>query len=169
MGGEATAGTELVDGHIEGRHMPTGHRHGDIELTLGTLMKMHALKSKLGRVMSGEVGIYIRRNPDTVRAADVLFISAARFQQVRSKSYLDIVPELVAEVLSPDDRWTDVEQKLRDYFSAGVKLVWVINPETQSVFVYRSIKNVQVLEEADTLVGEDVLPGFSVKIADLFE
>ncbi|NJM41348.1 MAG: Uma2 family endonuclease [Anaerolineae bacterium] len=99
----------------------------------------------------------------------ILFISAARFQQVRSKSYLDVVPELVAEVLSPDDRWTDVEQKLRDYFAAGVKLAWVINPETRSVFVYRSIKTSQVLEETDTLTGEDVLPGFSVKIADLFE
>ncbi|MFY9825090.1 MAG: Uma2 family endonuclease [Thermoanaerobaculia bacterium] len=118
---------ELVDGRVVPT-MPTSAEHGDIELELGMRLRAYGRESKRGRALGGEVGIYIRRNPDTVRAADILFISQERRARCTSQSYLDVAPELVVEVLSPDDRWTDVTEKLEDYFSVGVDRVWVLVP-----------------------------------------
>jgi len=82
---------------------------------------------------------------------------------------LDVAPELVVEVLSPDDTVIKMTQKLRDYFSIGVRLVWLIDPEAHTVFAYRSLTDVREFTEADTLPGDDVLPGFAVPIISLFE
>ncbi len=124
----------------------------------------------MGKVRVGEVGIYIRRNPDTVRAADVAYISNDRYAQRKKKrGYLDVAPDLVVEIMSPDDRWSEVTQKLREYFSIGVRLVWVADPAVRTVYAYRSLTDVREFTEADTLPGDDVLPGLSVPVASLFE
>ncbi|HEX4961761.1 MAG TPA: Uma2 family endonuclease [Thermoanaerobaculia bacterium] len=118
---------ELVNGKVVPR-MPAGDEHGDLELELGMRLRSYGKESKRGRAVGGEVGIYIRRNPDTVRAADLVFISKERDAHPRRKGYFEIAPELVAEILSPDDRWSEVNEKLADYFSAGVDRVWVLVP-----------------------------------------
>ena len=163
-GGELS---ELIEGRIVPMS-PTSHIHGRVETRIANRLSIFAEAGKLGQVMTGEVGIYIRRSPDTIRAADVIFISNARYAQSQSQSYLDVAPELVVEVLSPDDAWQVVMRKLADYFSIGVQVVWIADPETRSVDAYRSVTAAQQFNEGDTLTAPEVLPGFTVPVADLF-
>lgn len=160
---------ELINGRIVTMGDATGFEHGDIENNIGAELRAFVRPRRLGRVQVGEVGIYIRRNPDTVRGADVLFISNERFAQVKSVSYLDVAPELVVEVMSPHDTWDEVTEKLQEYFSIGVRLVWVVSSKLRSVFAYRSLTDVRQFAENDVVTGDEVLPGFAVKVADLLE
>jgi len=160
--------TELVKGELV-RMAPTGHLHGYIEFRFGKVLGIFVDGHQLGRVLGGEVGIYTHRNPDTVRGADVVFISNERLAQVQSHSYLDVAPELIVEIMSPDDRWSDVNDKLTEYFDVGVQIVWVADPHRRQVHVYRSLTEIKILTVDDTLSGGDVLPGFSVSVAELFE
>ncbi|NJN92852.1 MAG: Uma2 family endonuclease [Anaerolineales bacterium] len=158
---------ELVKGEIV-YMSPTGHPHGYIEINIGGILREFVRKHKLGRVIGGEVGIYTQRNPDTVRAADVAFISRGRLAQVRSQSYLDIAPELVVEVLSPDDAWSEVMEKLEEYFVVGTLSVWIADPKREQIYVYHSLTEVQRFSSGEVLADEKVLPGFSVPVAELF-
>ncbi len=158
---------ELVKGEIV-RMSPTGYTHGRVESRIGRILGNFVLAHTVGEVVSGEVGIYTHRNPDTVRAADVAFVSSDRMAQVKSKSYLDVAPELVVEVLSPDDAWSDLMEKLDEYFTCGVKVVWVADPRTRQVYVYRSVTSVERFTEKDNLSGAEVLPGFDVPVVELF-
>lgn len=157
---------ELVKGEII-YLSPTGHLHGNIESEFHWVLKAFVTKHQLGRVLVGEVGIYTGRNPDTVRGADVAFISHERMAQVKSKSYLDVAPELIVEILSPDDSWSEVMDKLEEYFDIGVLAVWVADPRKQQVYVYQSLTEVQRFTAADILPGGQVLPGFNVPVAEL--
>ncbi len=159
--------TELVKGEVV-YMSPTGYTHGDVESGLSFELQSFVRRGTLGRVFVGEVGIYTGRGPDTIRAADVAFVSQARMAQVKSKSYLDVAPELVVEILSPDDRWSDLTDKLDEYFAIGVNLIWVVDPRRKQVYVYRSVTDVQRLSVEETLTGGEVLPGFSVPVAELF-
>ncbi len=158
---------ELVEGRIIMKS-PTGWRHGKYEWRFGNAVGDFVDAHQLGEVLVGEVGIYTDRNPDTIRGADVIFISNERLAQVKSPSFLDVAPELVVEVMSPDDRWTEVKQKIREYFSIGVKLVWVADPTDKTVSVYRSLTDVRIFTENDTLTGEEALPGFTISVTALF-
>ncbi len=158
---------ELVEGRIVPL-VPTGYAHGEVEVRLGARLLAWAEATGRGRVFSGEVGIYLRRNPDTVRAADVLYLSNERYARRGPSGYLDVAPELVVEVLSPDDRWSEVTGKLEDYFAAGVDAVWMVDPRRRQVFVYRSPTGMQPLGEGQTLADPDLLPGFSLPLSDLF-
>ena len=159
---------ELVKGRIVPMS-PTGDEHGAIEINIGAELLTFVRSHKLGKVRVGEVGIYTHRNPDTVRGADVLFISNERYARKKGTGFLDVAPDLVVEILSPNDRWTEVTQKLREYFAIGVRLVWVVDPQSRSVYAYRTLTDVREFSASDDLLGEDVLPGFSVKVAQLFE
>jgi Uma2 family endonuclease len=160
---------ELIEGRLV-KMSPTGDPHGGYESNFDEYLKAFIRKHRLGKLRVGEVGIYIRRNPDTVRAADVIFISNERYaKRQRKEGYLEVAPELVVEIMSPDDRWIDVTAKLRDYFSIGVKLVWVADPADRTVYAYRSMTEVRAFSSADTLTSDDILPGFSVPVAALFE
>jgi Uma2 family endonuclease len=158
---------ELVDGRIVPL-TPTRPEHGEVELDLGSELRAWARSSGRGRAFSGEVGIYIRRNPDTVRAADLIYISKERFAQRGKSGYLDVAPELVVEVLSPTDRKGDVVAKVKDYLSAGVDRVWVVDSKLRSIFAYRSETEIQQFKAGDILADEELLPGFRLPVADLF-
>jgi Uma2 family endonuclease len=158
---------ELVEGKIVPMS-PTGFLHGEIEMELGGALRSWTREARLGRVVGGEVGLYVRRDPDTVRAADLLYISHQRLAGRTPSGYLDVVPELVVEILSPDDRWNDVMEKLAEYFEAGVDRIWVVSPKLRCVFAYRSLSESRQLGEEDVLSDEEILPGFSLPVADLF-
>ncbi len=160
--------SELVAGRIV-RMSPTGSIHGRIEGNFYDALRTYLKSHKLGTVMVGEVGIYTHRNPDTIRAADVLYISNEGVARLGQSAFLDVAPDLVVEILSPDDRWQEVTRKLREYFEIGVRLVWVAEPESGTVYAYRSLTDVREFGEKDNLPGDDVLPGFSVPVAPLFE
>jgi Uma2 family endonuclease len=160
---------ELIDGRIVYMN-PTNPRHGQIEVRIAAALEAFVRPRKLGRVLAGEVGLYTRRQPDRVRGADVLFITNETFQR-RSESlaFLDVAPELVVEVLSPEDRVVELNQKLREYFAVGVHLVWVADPTARAVHVYRSPTDVREVGGTAQLTGEDVLRGFETPVASLFE
>jgi Uma2 family endonuclease len=158
---------ELVDGRVVPR-MPTGNAHADLEAELGMRLRLYGKESGRGRALGGEVGIYIRRNPDTVRAADLVFISKERDLRPRAKGFLEVAPELVVEILSPDHRSGRLDEKLRDYFSAGVQVVWTIDPERRRVLVHRPPSDAAVLDERQILTDEELLPGFSLPLSELF-
>ncbi len=158
---------ELVKGVVV--HMsPTGYSHGRVEINVGAILRAFVQQHKIGEVLVGEVGIYTARHPDTVRGADVAYISIERMARVQSPSYLDVAPELAVEILSPDDRWGELMDKLTEYFAVGVQVVWVADPKTQSVYVYHAPDKVQHFSAEDTLPGGEVLPGFGVLVAELF-
>jgi Uma2 family endonuclease len=158
---------ELINGRVVPT-MPTGRGHGSSEAKITTRLATYAEAAGRGEVMTGEVGIYIRREPDTVRAADILFISRERLARCAPSGYLDVAPELVVEVFSPTDRWSKVMEKLEDYFSAGVDRVWVLIPDLRRVLAYRSLVDVVQFGEGEILTDEELLPGFSVPVAELF-
>src|SRR5438270_2933406 len=148
---------ELIDGRIVPMS-PTGYEHGEIENAIGAELRAFVRPRGLGKVLVGEVGIYTRRAPDNVRGADVLFISNERYARKRSSSYLDVAPDLVVEVLSPNDSWSEVMQKLREYFSIDVRLVWVVDPASRRIYAYRSLTDVREFIEDSDLPGDEVLP-----------
>ncbi len=149
---------------------PTGFPHGIAECTIATILTAFVRPRKLGYVLTGEVGIYTKRNPDSIRAADVAFISRIRYAQLRvSKGFLDVAPELVVEVLSPDDRWDATMQKLGEYFAVGVQSVWVVAPLLQEIFVYYSLTDTRRFTMGETLSDEAVLPGFTASVEEIFD
>ena len=158
---------ELVEGRIV-MMSPAGDEHGGYESNFDEHIKAFVRRHKLGKVRVGEIGIYTHRNPDTVRAADVLFISNERLAKANPDGFLDVAPELVVEIVSPDDRWTEIRQKIREYFSAGVNVVLVIDPSERTVTIYRSLTHLRELTVNDILTLEDILPGFSVPVVELF-
>lgn len=160
---------ELVEGEIV-RTSPTSGDHGRIEVNLAAALKAFVRGRGLGRVVAGDVGIYTGRNPDTIRAADVAYVSEARWAaRPRTRGFLDVAPELVVEVLSPDDRVVDLQRKMTEYFAAGVTLVWVVNPEARTVHVHRSLTDARIFGEGESLPGDEVLPGLALPVREIFE
>ncbi len=123
--------------------------------------------NNLGWVASNDTGVILERNPDTMRGPDGAYWSITR-QPVAPDGYFEIPPDIVVEVLSPDDRRKDVRAKIKEYLFYGVRLVWLADPEMKIVTVYHGNLRGTELDEADSLDGLDVLPGFTCKVADLF-
>lgn len=158
---------ELIEGKIVPMP-PSGAKHGRIESNLISALLAFVRQHGLGWVFGGEVGIYTRRNPDTVWGADIVLLSKERAPEGPPDGFLEIAPELVVEVISPSDRWQDMRQKISEYFALGVQQVWIVEPESRSVLVYRSPTEILTLLEADTLVGEGPLAGLSLPVAAIF-
>lgn len=159
---------ELVRGELV-EMPPAGARHGNVAINLGTLLNAYVRAGDLGKVFAAETAFVLQRHPDTVRAPDAAFVSKERLPSGDlPEGFLEVVPDLVVEVVSPSDTAVDVQRKVEDWLHAGVRLVWVIYPGTRSVAVYRSLADIRLLTEADTLEGDSVLPGFSCLVAELF-
>lgn len=157
---------ELIEGRIVVM-TPAGGEHGAIEFNLGSELSSFVRQRNRGWVMGGETGIYIRRRPDTVRGADIAFVPLQRLAKP-TKGFLEVAPELVVEIMSPDDRWQAMREKLADYFSIGVDRVWVVEPRNRKVLVFSSTIDVEEYDEGDTLRGEGALEGFAIQVGDLF-
>lgn len=159
---------ELVKGVIV-RMDPAGHEHGGVAarilIRLGNFVETH----QLGMVYAAETGFTLSHDPDTVRAPDAAFVTAERVAQIkRRRGYFDGAPDLAVEIVSPDDKAEEIDAKVLDYLEAGCRLVWVIQPRTKTITVYRSLDQVRVLTQRDTLDGADVVPGFAVPVKEIF-
>jgi Uma2 family endonuclease len=149
---------------------PAGFEHGDITGELGSRLRAYVRARRLGTVPAAETGYRLRINPDTVRAPDVSFVSKVRVDEAgKTKGYFPGAPDLAVEVVSPDDTAVEVKTKVNEYFEAGAKSVWIIYPETREVVVFRSARESVALSEQDTLDGGDLIPGFTCRVAELFE
>ena len=149
---------------------PAGDAHSAIAMRIGVSVGSFVAEHRLGTVFGADYGIQLERDPDTVRAPDFAFTSYQRRPPgSTTEKYGQWVPELVAEVVSPSERHSEVHAKARMWVSYGALLVWVVFPNTRTVEVYRAdTEAVETLSEADSLDGGSVLPGFRYPLSQLF-
>jgi Uma2 family endonuclease len=160
--------TELVRGILVVREPPSTY-HGRVQSTLNVLVGSYVRSHQLGAVFGQDTGFKIQSDPDTVRAPDLAFVHRDRVGQIARRGYAALAPDLVAEILSPDDRPGEVLAKVGGWLDAGVVLVWVIDPDRRTAHVYRSDGSVTTVAANGDLDGENVLPGFSCRLTELFE
>ena len=159
---------ELVNGEII-RMTPTGAEHGVVTARIGRLLDEYVEAHDLGVSCGAETGFILQRDPDVVRAPDAAFVASGRIPETGVPvGYWPFAPDLAVEVVSPSDRLADVHARIVDYLAAGTRLVWLVEPETRMVHVYRSTRQVDVLETDDALDGGNVLPGFRSPVQHLF-
>jgi Uma2 family endonuclease len=160
---------ELVAGLLVAEPRPF-LRHGWVASRVTSLLDAHVRKHRLGVVVANDAGFILARSPDTVRGPDVAFISRDRFEaQGEIRGYFPGAPDLAVEVTSAGSRPGEMHAKVADYLAAGSRLVWVVDPERRRVTVYRTLLAPRTLAEDGQLDGEDVVPGFSVPVAELFD
>lgn len=157
---------------------------GRFELVDGKLVekKMSSLANKTVTLISFHVFSFIRASrlgdlyteqayqcfpDDRIRRPDLSFVPAQRAPLVPREGHCPIPPDLAIEVLSPNDKAYDLDKKLLDYRTAGVKLTWVVNPDVRTLRIHRADHSITELQETDTLTGESVLPGFSISVKEL--
>jgi Uma2 family endonuclease len=159
---------ELVRGELI-RMTPAGFKHGLIVINLSSLLDNFVKSHNLGKITGAETGFHIQRAPDTVRAPDVAFIRLDRLPEEPPQGYFDGPPDIAVEVLSPNDRASEVQIKIRDWLNAGCCAVWIVDPETKSVTIYKSAHDIIVLNTSDKLDDVLLLPGFSATVSEIFE
>ena len=160
---------ELVEGVIVDMARP-GWEHGETLMQLASQIYNHAREYDLGRVAVGDTGFVLERRPDgkdTVRGLDLAFISKAKAAQHVSSGWTKIAPDLAVEIISPSNKAADIDLKIQQLLNAGASMVWVVYPESRHVNVH-SATFTQRLTERDTLSGGDVLPGFALRVGDIF-
>jgi Uma2 family endonuclease len=157
---------ELVNGRLVEKKMSSvaAETAGLIVIALGN----HVLPARLGKIYPEQTFQCFNEDPEKIRRPDVAFILAQRLGGVAPEGHVRIPPDIAIEVISPSDKAYDLEEKLGDYRSAGVKLVWVVYPIARVFRIHRPDHNVTELVDGDTLTGESVLPDFSAKISNLF-
>ena len=162
---------ELIKGEL--REMPpAGGEHGAVAMDIGTSLNNHVKANKLGRVFTAETGFVISSDPDTVRAPDAAFVKRERVEKAgRVTGYWPGAPDLAVEVVSPNDTYAQVTEKSLAWLEAGTLMVLVLDPgeARRTVTVYRSAEDIRVLSEGDTIDGADVVPGWKLPVAELFE
>ncbi len=160
--------TELVRGKLVVREPPSTY-HGRVQSTLNVLVGSFVRSHQLGAVFGQDTGFRIASDPDTVRAPDLAFVRRDRVGLVGPRGYAALAPDLVAEILSPDDRPGELLAKVGEWLEAGVTIVWVIDPDRKGARVYRSDGSVTSVAPSGDLDGENVLPGFSCRLTEVFE
>ncbi len=159
---------ELVGGELK-ETMPTSILHGIIAGRIVGLLGIFLMQYKLGEVLTAETGFRLFINERTVRVPDVAFLSNEKLAEIKNvNKFYDGTPDLAIEVISPSETYNDVQGKLEDYLSAGVKMVWIIRPENKIVTTYRTLSDFKILRENEELNGEDLLPNFKCNLTDIF-
>lgn len=159
---------ELVKGELI-RMPPAGNIHGNRTMRLGWRLAGHVEANDLGIVFAAETGFRLASDPDTVRAPDIAFVSKRSVEEVGEfEGFWPGAPDLAVEVISPGDSYTEVEEKVEEYLRAGARAVWVVDPRRRTVTMYRSLTEIVILTENDTLDGGDIVPGFSCRVAEIF-
>lgn len=160
---------ELVEGELR-EIAPAGARHGDATAALTVLLGQYVRANRLGRVLAAETGFRISRDPDTVRAPDVSFVSRERVpSDGPPEGYWELAPDLAVEVVSPNDTAAEVQSKVQMWLEVGVRLVWVVYPGTRSVVAYKSLRDISTFTAGDAISGDEIVPGFECKVSGIFD
>ncbi|MBI1915190.1 MAG: Uma2 family endonuclease [Planctomycetes bacterium] len=162
--------TELIRGRVVEMNMPAP-RHGYFCANITEVVSGFVRQHDLGRVMSNDSGVVTHRGPDTVRGADVCYYSYLRLPKgPLPEGYLPVTPELIFEVRSPTDRWSQVIAKVGEYLNAAVLVVCVLDPQTETLTVYHADEIQRVLTADDELSLPDLLgPDSRVPVRRFFE
>jgi Uma2 family endonuclease len=143
----------------------TGEKNGDLFLQIGIWNR----QDKLGKVFDSSTGFQLSNG--AVRSPDVSWIAISRWNALTDKQkrgFAPIDPDFAIELMSPTDRLDELQQKMSEYMSCGVRLSWLINPDAERVEIYRSGQDKEVIDNPNSLSGEDVLPGLTVDLAEIF-
>lgn len=165
----AEGASELVNGEIV-YMSPAGAVHHIVGGALFAQLWAYVEAHGLGDAFMDNVGYYLPipgRKRDTVRAPDVSFVAAGRLAEV-PRGFLRLAPDLAVEVLSPENTAADMDARMADYFAAGTRLLWVVDPDRRTVAVHSPHAPARWLAERDVLEGDDVVPGFTLPVAALF-
>ena len=158
---------DLIDGKVV-EVSPAGRRHGRVGTMLAAYLGMYVMEHKLGETHGADTGWVLAVN--TVRAADVAFITSERLADLDEDGFIPVPPDLAVEVVSPSDFGPEIKKKVELYHNAGVPLVWTIHPIKKIVKIYRlNDPEITTLTADDELDGEDIVPGFKLKISKLFD
>jgi Uma2 family endonuclease len=169
--------SELPSGSIDfeldnGRFIvvsPPGNRHAQIQLTIGSALKVQGADQGHGKAYV-EVGVVLWRGPDRVVGVDVAFIAATSLPERESpEGYLETIPDLMVEIRSKNDSLPYLQRKMQDYLTAGVKIAWLIDDRQKQATIYRQNEQPTVLDGQQTLTLNELIPGFSLPLADLFK
>lgn len=149
---------------------PAGGRHGRIQSHLHVAVATYVQQHGLGECYGAETGFLLSRDPDVVLAPDLAFISRERVPTGDDEiGFPAVSPDFVAEIVSPSDRSRDVVAKAHEYLEAGVKMIWLVNPQDQMVTIFEPEKPPYTLTRDDELTGGDVLPDFTLPLSTLFQ
>lgn len=164
---------DLIRGQLWEKPMTRRNpQHSGSEANLANLL-VNWLKQQpkpRGRVLAGEAGCRLRRDPDTTVGIDVAFINADLAARTPKGSKLvDGLPILAVEILSPEDKLEEISAKIQEYLEVGIPLVWVVDPDFGTVCVYRPAKEPELFNLRQELTGEPELPGFRVAVAEIFD
>jgi Uma2 family endonuclease len=159
---------ELVRGELR-KMAPAGYLHGRLAINFTIPLGAYVRAHNLGVVCAAETGFKLASNPDVVRAPDVAFIRRERVEEVGDvEGYWPGAPDLAVEVISPSDTYADVQEKVFDWIEAGTRLVILVIPRKRTVTIYRSLTDIVMLTEHETLDGGDVVPGWKIPVRELF-
>lgn len=160
---------DLIRGELI-RMSPANGEHGGIAAEILGELRAHVRTHRLGKTFAAETGFVLARNPDVVLAPDAAFVRSDRLPPRDEWSrFLEVAPDLVVEVASPSDRWTQINDKVMEYLRHGVALVWIVDPRLQQVTVYTADQGPRVVTIEDQLDGGRVLPDFRMAVAEIFE
>ena len=158
---------ELIEGRIVrmSRNKP---EHSRLAFEIAFQLGLFVRPRNLGEIYINDAGIMTRRNPDTLRGADVAFIRSGRPAVDETRYLEEVQPDLCVEIRSPNDTWAELSSKAHEYLKAGVVLVWIIDPKTRKARTFRQGRKMVEVLEGGALIGEDVLPGFKLELKSVF-
>ena len=160
---------ELVEGKIVEMPKPK-RRHGIVTMDLAVELANYVKTHGLGEVPAPDTGFLLERNPygrDTVRGVDIAFVSKKHMLGPLDDEWYEVAPDLAVEIISPSNKAGDIQRKVTQLLNAGARLIWLVYPETRSVVVQSSSGSVTLYED-DMLSGGEVLPGFAIRVGDIF-
>jgi Uma2 family endonuclease len=159
---------ELVAGEL--REMtPAGWQHGRIAGNIASELGPYIRQHRLGAMATAEASFRLSADPDTVRVPDVSFVRQERLDAIGDTTgYWPGAPDLAVEVISPNDRYSEVREKVDEYLAAGTRMVVLVDPRNRDVLVFRSRGERIELTEDDVLDGGDVVPGWTLPVRDIF-
>jgi Uma2 family endonuclease len=158
---------ELIQGGLRSMS-PSGGPYGDAISRVSFYINAVVYDDDLGMTFAAETGFLLSRDPDTIKVPDFAFVRYEGLPDPLPEGFVPLVPDLVVETRSPNDTAREVAQKAAEWLAAGVRLVWVIEPQKRAITTYRTGRDPQVLTVGETFDGKDVLPDLSIPVTSIF-
>lgn len=159
---------ELVRGEVA--ELPlSGERHGFVCASVSFILSLFVRQSRKGYVLANNPGVVLERDPDTVLGPDVVFFEKSKKYEELNPKFIEDMPALAVEVLSPNDRPGKLLARAHAFLRSGIRMVWLVDPEACDITVLRPGGKSQGFEKDQELACEDVLPGFRCRVSEFFQ